>query len=427
MGKYPPAGPVPLRTAAAGAPRLQRAMLFWGVLWTVGVTCAAVSAGIWLANRDQEQRYIRDTGVNLSRVIAELHLPPTAGLVGKLKQISDCEVMLAEGTTVLAATLPAAELEELSRFWTAGRGEDQVLHTECYLLYARAVAGTDLCLWLFLPRRQWPASLRESSSGIIIAGLTGGVLAFLAWWLIAGSYQRLWQRLQAANSRLELAERLALAGKMSAAVVHELRNPLSGIKMNAQVLQEELGAAGRPDESVQFIVKEIDRIEAYLQELSGRSPDEASIAEATLSLSELLQDLDRLLRPRFQHAGVQLQCQSQLPGPVMLPAPNRLLREILLNLLSNALEASTAGASVSLTVSQNHGDKNILFTVTDQGEGVKCSPGEDIFAPFVSSKKRGCGLGLYFAANAASRLGGTLSWYNASPGAVFVLSVPQLH
>ncbi|NLF93927.1 MAG: HAMP domain-containing histidine kinase [Oligosphaeraceae bacterium] len=402
-------------------------MLFWGVLWTVGVTCAAVSAGIWLANRDQEQHYIRDAGVNLSRVIAELHLPPTTGLVGKLKQISECEVVLAEGPTVLAATLSAAELEGLSHFWTTGGNADRVLPAERYWLYARAVAGTDLCLWLFLPRRQWPSSLRESSSGIIIAGLAGGVLAFLAWWLIAGSYQRLWRRLQTANSRLELAERLALAGKMSAAVVHELRNPLSGIKMNAQVLQEELCAAGRPDECVQFMVKEIDRIEAYLQELSGRSPGEAITAAAALSLPELLQDLDRLLRQRFQHSGVQLQCQNLLPGPVTLPVPHRLLREILVNLLSNALEASTAGASVSLTVSQNRGDNNILFAVADQGEGVKCSPGEDIFAPFFSSKKRGCGLGLYFAANAASRLGGTLSWYNASPGAVFVLSVPPQH
>ena len=255
------------RPRKSGTPELHRAMLFWGVLWTVGVTCAAVSLGICLANRHQERRYVRQTGQNLARIMVELHLPATASLVDKLKQISDCEIVLVEGSAVLATTLPAEELAQLARNWQTPEERRPTGHSERYLVQMQALADTGLQLWLFLPRRNWPSSLRDSSAGIIVAGLAGGLLAFLVWWLIASSYQRLWQRLQAANSRLELAERLALAGKMSAAVTHELRNPLSGIKMNAQVLQEEFSAAGRAEESVRFIVKEIDRIEAYPQEL----------------------------------------------------------------------------------------------------------------------------------------------------------------
>jgi len=216
---------------------------------------------------------------------------------------------------------------------------------------------------------------------------------------------------------------LALAGKLSAAVLHELRNPLSGIKMNAQVLQEELNTAGRQDECVTFIVKEIDRIEAYLQELSGRSGEGSSADTAEVLLPELLQDLDKLLRERFQYAGVRLQCRNQLPEAEPVLVNSRLLRKILLNLLSNALEASPVGSTVRLTVGQD--DNGLFFAVADEGEGVKYSLQKDIFAPFVSSKKRGCGLGLYFARNAAARLGGTLSWHNATLGAVFILNLPE--
>jgi signal transduction histidine kinase len=89
------------------------------------------------------------------------------------------------------------------------------------------------------------------------------------------SFDELLARLAAARSQLDRSARLAGLGQLAASVAHELRNPLSGIKMNARVLADELGSQAQADLSIDHIIREIDRMDLYLQELLSLASDSA--------------------------------------------------------------------------------------------------------------------------------------------------------
>ena len=285
-----------------------RRILILSALLSVAITAGAVLAGLWLANRTLAKRSVRENCHNLSRIMAELHLPPSPSLLQKLRQISESEVIVTgkEGE-IIAATLPESLLQELQQNWSSIKNDTwKSTQGQEFFVSSRKLPERDQTLWLLLPRPAVRKVLPETfwwiAGLVLLAGLTVTGLGMLTAW----SYQRLRHRLEQTQRRLELAERLALAGRMSAAVVHELRNPLSGIKMNAQVLQEEQAASGADDSSLQFIIREIDRMETYLQGLTGMTDEKNAGELPATPLNRFLQEIENSQGARFRHAGVTL-------------------------------------------------------------------------------------------------------------------------
>jgi len=188
------------------------------------------------------------------------------------------------------------------------------------------------------------------------------------------SFDELLARLAAARSQLDRSARLAGLGQLAASVAHELRNPLSGIKMNARVLADELAGEASADQSLDHIIREIDRMDLYLQELlslasdsakptgpgpggagpSGARSTAAGLAQAAppaeqVNLGEQATSVLKLLSGRCQHAGVVVDTDYS-PAAALALADSGRIRQVILNLALNALDAMPYGGKLSIAV-----------------------------------------------------------------------------
>ena len=249
---------------------------------------------------------------------------------------------------------------------------------------------------------------------------------------LARSFNQLLTRLQSAQQQLEHAARLAAVGQLASAVVHELRNPLCGIAMNARILADEAARRGERDPSLDLIAREVERMDLYLQELlllARPASGPAAPAPATpanrpaASLRAVCESVAALLAGRCRHAGVEW--TTRLPDADLLIAiPADALRQVLLNLALNALDAMPAGGRLAVAASPAAAGR-LRLTVSDTGGGVQPPPGQDVFAPFVSTKAGGSGLGLYISRQIAERNGGQIGFTPESPqGTTFWVELP---
>lgn len=389
-----------------------------------GAAAMAGGLGLWMARTALENRLLQSSSTSLARIVSELHLPPSDKLLAQLRQISDCEIIVTEGNAVLNSTLSPINPETAARL--AAAPPALTIGNVTYRVHAAALdqATGARQLWLLLPKTRLRSALQAQTVGIAAVSAAAGIVAAAAGIWLAAAYQNLLARLDQANQRLARAENIALAGKISASVVHELRNPLSGIKMNAQVLAEELRERGLDDEGLDFIIREIDRVDLYLDRLTGMTAAGPSSDPDASAVNDAIAGLEQLLAGKCRHADISLKVIGlPLPPTAMAPCSGAELRQVLLNLLLNALDASPPGATVTLEAKQTA--DAFVFTVTDQGIGVHIEATADIFSPFVSTKPHGCGLGLHIARKIMERHGGGITWENLpGGGARFVASLP---
>ncbi|MDI3269401.1 MAG: HAMP domain-containing sensor histidine kinase [Bacillota bacterium] len=183
-------------------------------------------------------------------------------------------------------------------------------------------------------------------------------------------------------------ERYAAMGQMAAMAAHEIRNPLTAIQGFLQLLQKDL-VAPHHKEYLRIALEEMERIAHLTQDmlLMVRQPQE----EGQALLGEGVQAAWEILRPLAEAGGHRL--QVDIPDQAMfVPMTERHLRQVLLNLFRNALEAMPRGGRVRVQGWCRHGEMG--FTVEDEGEGI---PPEDlgkVFSPLYTTKKGGTGLGL---------------------------------
>ena len=410
--------------------QLRRRLLATIALLVAGAAAMAGGLGLWMARTALENRLIQSSSASLAHIVRELHLPPSDKLLGQLRQISDCEVVITEGDAVLNSTLSQTG-DGHSKNLTAARLADasSATMTSGGVTYRVHAAPLDQAgrrrLWLLLPSTRLRHALRTQTIGIAAISAAAGVLAAAAGIWLATAYQKLLARLEQAKQRLARAENIALAGRLSASVVHELRNPLSGIKMNAQVLAEDLRERGIDDEGLALIIQEINRMDLYLDRLSGMAGDAPPTGTPTTTdVNDAIASLEQLLAGKCRHLAMTLKITGlPLPPAATVPCSTAELRQVLLNLLLNALDASPPGSSITLAT--RLAGQTVRFTVTDQGAGVHPPAEADIFAPFVSTKQHGCGLGLHVVRNILERHGGAITWENLpGGGARFQASLP---
>lgn len=226
----------------------------------------------------------------------------------------------------------------------------------------------------------------------------------------------------------ERRKRLALVGTMAAGVAHEIKNPLASIKGAAQVVQKELESGRGGDgarEYLKLVVDEVDRLNGVIEDfLSYARPREPRFQDVAINdLVETVVKLQRTSAP----AGVELRTELEPTLPVVKADPE-LLRQALLNVLKNAIEA--AGERGRVTVRTKSIPEALrwyeVVEVEDSGPGISADDFEKIFQPFYTTKTRGTGLGLAIAARALEAHDGQVSVENVPPhGAKFSFHIPR--
>jgi two-component system sensor histidine kinase HydH len=310
-----------------------------------------------------------------------------------------------------------------------------------WITLAAVAAATGLGLWLSStiarPLRRLAGGMRRiaehagdaelpSTSG---AGARGAPRELSD---LAAAFDRLLADLARARRQIARSARLATLGQMSAAVAHELRNPLSGIRMNAQVLADELARRGRDDDALRRIIRETDRMELYLGELltlaggQGKTTAEAGaeeVAAERVRLAPLAESAIAMLEARCCHAGVTVRCDWGEDVPAVR-ANETHVRQVVVNLVLNALDATPPGGTVTLATRVRPDEGTVRFSVTDTGPGVRVPDGADLFDPFVTTKSDGVGLGLYVCRRNIERYGGRIGYESGDGGATFWFDLP---
>lgn len=240
---------------------------------------------------------------------------------------------------------------------------------------------------------QFFSTLHDFETGTLYIGAGGLFILILFSALILVATRRLF----AVEDRMKEQQRLAQLGEMAASVAHEIRNPLSIMKTTAEVLQKRYSDTS--DEMLSFIPDEIDRLNRLVEDFL-QFARQRPLNPEPIQLQEFIQDFVK--RIPDQHINTEI--QSDLP--VIQVDPDA-LRQILLNLLNNARDASSDDAPVILRVSEE-GSKRIRLEVADRGQGIPDKDREKIFEPFYSTKATGSGLGLAITRQLLRRMGGEI-------------------
>jgi signal transduction histidine kinase len=219
---------------------------------------------------------------------------------------------------------------------------------------------------------------------------------------VASEFERMVDALAQRDEQLRRTERLAAVGRLAAHVTHEVRNPLNSIRLNVEMLEEDIAEAA-PDSRrmLQSVKREVDRLtditEQYLRLVRLPEPK----LEPT-DLGELVRDLAAFLAPEMKQAQVSM--ELSLPNAPEVPVDAGQVRQALLNLCRNAREAMSEGGTIRLHLEAQV--DGVLLTVADTGPGIPASEREKIFELFYTTKQHGTGIGLPLALQIVAAHGG---------------------
>jgi signal transduction histidine kinase len=233
------------------------------------------------------------------------------------------------------------------------------------------------------------------------------------------------------NRRLVRAERLLVSqaaltqmGQMTAIIAHEIRNPLGIIKATAERLRTKFAPAAGPDQQLfDFIPEEVDRLNQITTNyLQFAAP--ANGPGAVEAIGSVIESITPGLVKEAERRQIEFECTVS-PAAAAAEVDSVALRQILVNLVRNAIEAAPAKGQVSLTVGL-HAERKLRIDVTDSGSGIDKQARKQIFDPFFTTKVQGTGLGLFVVKRLVDRLNGSID-LESQPGrgTRFTIIVPE--
>ena len=213
------------------------------------------------------------------------------------------------------------------------------------------------------------------------------------------------------ESKLILENKMAAIGELATGMAHEIRNPLGLIRSYSYLIRnaQPQGAAAQPESIASYLtvidnsIERANTIISNLLNFSRLSGDERD----TFSLHALGTELFALGRKTYEIAGIET--ALDVPETLLLHSNLESMKHILINLLSNAIDAMPEGGTLRLAATTR--GANAFITVSDTGVGISEEHIKSLFLPFFTTKgpNKGTGLGLYIVYNEVQKLGGEIS------------------
>ncbi len=358
---------------------------------------------------------------------------------------------------VPAAERPAIE-EVVGKALQQGHSE-RVLRGKHDLVVISAIASDGIATWAMkrLPGQAEPAQRTES---ILLAALVGVALLGAAGVLatgvglhqgvaqikrglagldknfapdLPGRSDELGQISAAINEmtrtrrRLEAEvrreDRARTMGRLVGRIAHEMRNPVNSIRLSLQMLAQRQEQKRLHSEDFQIVIDEVDRMNGLLSDLlSFQQPRPPNIEPR--KVGPILENCVELVKPQAGKQEVDVVLAGDLSQTTFLD--EQYFRQIMLNLILNAIDASQSGEQVLVSATASAG--TLAIEVSDRGSGLTSEQQEHLFEPFFTTKTTGHGLGLAVSRELAQNMGASLFWRNTpAPGATFVLQLRRNH
>jgi signal transduction histidine kinase len=236
----------------------------------------------------------------------------------------------------------------------------------------------------------------------------------------AAKLSETYAQLQASMEQLRRADRLSALGELSAGLAHEIRNPLGSLEGAVEILRRPELPEQTRHEFAEMAGKEVARLKGLLTnflEFARPQAPRRTFIEPQL----LLESVSQLAGETAKMAAVTIRSESEPMAAVSVDAEQ--IKQVLLNLVLNAVQAMPAGGEITLRSRQGNG--SVLLEVTDQGVGIPQENLERIFDPFFTTRAGGTGLGLSIAYQIINRHGGHLAVRNnPDRGVTFTVVLP---
>ena len=236
----------------------------------------------------------------------------------------------------------------------------------------------------------------------------------------------------------ELAEQLVELSALTGGLAHEIRNPLSTLKVNLQLLEEdwkqieETAECGREAQDVArrsrkrigTLLAEAARLERILGDFL-KYVGKRELKRSPQDLGGVMRDLADFYRPQAEHNQIEFLVETPAQ-PLICEIDQQLIKQAVLNLLINAQQAMEGGGALELRVSRE-GENSARIDVRDQGRGIPAEQQMHVFEAYYSTRKGGTGLGLATARQIVREHGGRIEVHSSPPeGACFSIFLPRI-
>jgi signal transduction histidine kinase len=234
-------------------------------------------------------------------------------------------------------------------------------------------------------------SLTEDDLNLLLMFLTQASIAFESAYLSQSQRDRM--------RRLYRAERLATVGQLAASIAHEIRNPMTSIRSTVQYLLREFDESNPKRELAQGVIAEVDRIDRIVDGLLSLTR-RAEFTPSKISLAPLIGQSLLLIRTQAQEQSIKIQWEGP-PQEIYVMADAAQLKQLMLNLVMNAMQAMPNGGSLQIDLNVRsqalglRGERELaVMSIADTGCGIHPEVLDRVFDPFFTTKPGGTGLGL---------------------------------
>lgn len=274
-------------------------------------------------------------------------------------------------------------------------------------------------------------SARLGPGPALLVAVIAGLLTHLSARSLLSAMGRVSADRRAMGEQLFQVQKLAILGELAAGVAHEINNPMMIISQEAEIiglLVDRSDLAGTPQaeeirESVQQIKEQVARCGGITQGMLQAARKRDAVAQP-VDINHLVEDMVVLVEREAAMSGVSVvRMYSERIPPVATDGP--MLRQVVLNLLSNAAQAIKDGGKIFVTTALR--DDTVLVEIRDTGPGITSENMDKLFSPFFTTKPagQGTGLGLSISLRIVNELGGTLTAASEpGQGAAFTVTLP---
>jgi signal transduction histidine kinase len=403
-----------------GRLRLQHRIAIPFALVALLATTVAALVAVSAISRTLNAR-VESQALNTSSVVGQSDFALNTAILRSAKAITGADIItyVSNGGIVATTVEPgpsaqalvaAVTARDVTRDAMAGGGAPLVRTMDCgrpcLVVYRRHTTRPDTLVAVVVDTSDMTAATRQLTISVAL-----GAALSLAVMIVLG--QVISRRVTAPiDEALMRSEKLALAGLMAARVAHDIRNPLSSIKMQTQLV----GARMRDAETqaqVGAVLRDIQQVETVVKDLIELArPGE--LHRRAMSLNEVVRDALSQLAPQLTYRKIMVEADLADVLPMVSIDQDR-FRQVLINILGNAADAMTTGGTLRISTRPEAGGSTIILDVCDDGVGIDPTIRDHVFDPFVSTKRDGVGLGLVNAKAVIEMHGGTIKLFDAEP------------